>query len=91
MQPSPLPFRYGVARGVFSNESGLGSAAIPHGAAQTNDPVRQGYIAMLGTFIDTIIVCTLTALCILTSGAWISGATGAPLTSMAFANSFCRR
>ena len=80
--------RYGVARGVFSNESGLGSAAIPHGAAQTNDPVRQGYIAMLGTFIDTIIVCTLTALCILTSGAWTSGATGAPLTSMAFANSF---
>lgn len=80
--------RYGVARGVFSNESGLGSAAIAHGAAQTNDPVRQGHIAMLGTFIDTIIICTMTALCILTSGAWTSGESGAPLTSMAFASSF---
>ncbi len=80
--------RYGVARGVFSNESGLGSAAIAHGAAQTNDPVRQGNIAMLGTFIDTIIICTMTALCILTSGAWMSGETGAPLTSLAFSSAF---
>ncbi len=60
--------RFGVARGVFSNESGLGSAAIAHAAAKTNNPVRQGLIAMLGTFIDTIIVCTITALCIITSG-----------------------
>lgn len=79
--------RFGVARGVFSNESGLGSAAIAHGAAKTNSPVRQGHIAMLGTFIDTIIICTITALCILTSGAWTSGESGAPLTSMAFGDS----
>lgn len=58
--------RFGVARGVFSNEAGLGSAAIAHAAARTNNPVRQGTIAMLGTFIDTIIVCTMTALVILT-------------------------
>ena len=85
--------RFGVARGVFSNESGLGSAAIAHAAAKTNDPVRQGVIAMLGTFIDTIIVCTMTALVILTSGAWTvmgtdgGGLTGAVLTSTAFQNS----
>ena len=82
--------RYGVARGVFSNEAGLGSAAIAHAAAQTDNPVRQGIIAMLGTFIDTIIVCTMTALVILTSGAWMAtgddgmGLTGAVLTSTAF-------
>ncbi len=58
--------RFGVARGVFSNEAGLGSAAIAHAAAKTNNPVRQGTVAMLGTFIDTIIVCTMTALVILT-------------------------
>ena len=80
--------RYGVARGVFSNESGLGSAAIAHGAAKTNSPVRQGHIAMLGTFIDTIIICTITALCILTSGAWTTGESGAPLTAMAFGSTF---
>jgi AGCS family alanine or glycine:cation symporter len=80
--------RFGVARGVFSNESGLGSAAIAHAAAKTNDPVRQGLIAMLGTFIDTIIVCTITALCIITSGEWLSGVNGAALTSLAFGNSF---
>ncbi len=80
--------RFGVARGVFSNEAGLGSAAIAHGAAQTNSPVRQGYIAMLGTFIDTIIVCTLTALVIITTGAWTTGESGAPLTSGAFGMAF---
>jgi len=79
--------RFGVARGVFSNESGLGSAAIAHAAAKTDNPVKQGIIAMLGTFIDTIIVCTMTALVILTSGAWISGKNGAELTSMAFGSS----
>jgi AGCS family alanine or glycine:cation symporter len=61
-----MALRYGVARGIFSNEAGLGSAAIAHAAAKTNNPVRQGTIAMLGTFIDTIIVCTMTALVILT-------------------------
>ncbi|MCY3879232.1 MAG: sodium:alanine symporter family protein [Rhodobacteraceae bacterium] len=85
--------RFGVARGVFSNESGLGSAAIAHAAAKTNSPVRQGIIAMLGTFIDTIVVCTMTALVILTSGAWMltgadgSGLTGAVLTSTGFQSS----
>lgn len=77
--------RFGIARGVFSNEAGLGSAAIAHAAAKTNDPVRQGHIAMLGTFIDTIIVCTMTGLVIITSGLWTSGDTGAALTSASFA------
>ncbi len=76
--------RFGVARGVFSNEAGLGSAPIAHAAAQTNDPVRQGLIAMLGTFIDTIILCTMTALVILISGAWTSGETGASLSTIAY-------
>ncbi len=80
--------RFGVARGVFSNESGLGSAAIAHAAAKTSNPVRQGLIAMLGTFIDTLVVCTITALCILTSGEWMSGVTGAPLTAAAFGSAF---
>ena len=85
--------RFGVARGVFSNESGLGSAAIAHAAAQTNSPVRQGIIAMLGTFIDTLVVCTMTALVILTSGAWTmtgadgGGLTGAVLTATGFQSS----
>lgn len=60
--------RFGVARGVFSNEAGMGSAAITAAAASTNDPVRQGYINMTGTFWDTIVVCTITALCIASSG-----------------------
>lgn len=78
--------RFGVARGVFSNEAGLGSAPIAHAAAQTKDPVRQGLIAMLGTFLDTIIVCTITGLVIVTSGVWTSGESGAALTSAAFAD-----
>ncbi|MDH3609713.1 MAG: sodium:alanine symporter family protein [Gammaproteobacteria bacterium] len=76
--------RFGVARGVFSNEAGLGSAPIAHAAAQTNDPVRQGMIAMLGTFIDTIIICTMTALVIILTGAWTSGETGASLSTLAY-------
>ncbi|MDW5375591.1 sodium:alanine symporter family protein [Halomonas sp. HP20-15] len=76
--------QYGVARGVFSNEAGLGSAPIAHAAAQTKNPVRQGLVAMLGTFIDTIVVCSVTALAILTSAEWTSGETGATLTAMAF-------
>jgi AGCS family alanine or glycine:cation symporter len=78
--------RYGVARGVFSNEAGLGSAAIAHAAAKTDSPVTQGHVAMLGTFIDTIIVCTMTGLVIITSGLWTSGETGAALTSAGFAS-----
>ena len=76
--------RFGVARGVFSNEAGLGSAPIAHAAAQTNDPVRQGMIAMLGTFIDTILICTMTALVILLTGAWTSGENGASLSTLAY-------
>jgi len=65
-----MAIRFGVARGVFSNEAGLGTAPIAHAAARTNDPVRQGVIGMLGTFIDTIIICTMTALVIVISGGW---------------------
>lgn len=78
--------RFGVARGVFSNEAGLGSAPIAHAAAQTNNPVAQGLVAMLGTFIDTLIVCTITGLAIVVSGAWTSGENGAALTSYAFSH-----
>ncbi|MFO7761337.1 MAG: alanine/glycine:cation symporter family protein [Thermodesulfobacteriota bacterium] len=76
--------RFGISRGVFSNEAGLGSAPIAHAAARTVDPVRQGVIGMLGTFIDTICVCSLTALLIIMTGAWTSGETGAELSQMAF-------
>ncbi|MEQ6885806.1 sodium:alanine symporter family protein [Salicola sp. Rm-C-2C1-2] len=76
--------RFGVARGVFSNEAGLGSAPIAHAAAKTNSPVRQGTVGMMGTFIDTIVVCTMTALVIILTGAWETGESGAALTSMAF-------
>ena len=77
--------RFGVARGIFSNEAGLGSAPIAHAAAQTNQPVQQGMIAMLGTFIDTLIVCTMTGLVIVIMDVLPSGVSGASLTSMAFA------
>lgn len=76
--------RYGIARGVFSNEAGLGSAPIAHATATTDNPVRQGTIAMLGTFIDTIIICSITGLVIVASGAWESGESGATLTAAAF-------
>ncbi|ANB35642.1 AGCS family alanine or glycine:cation symporter [Rhodovulum sulfidophilum] len=76
--------RFGVARGIFSNEAGLGSAPIAHAAALTDDPVRQGNVAMLGTFIDTILVCSMTALVIITTGVWSSGETGAALSALAF-------
>ena len=79
-----MAIRFGIARGVFSNEAGLGSAPIAHAAAKTNSPVRQGSIAMLGTFFDTIIICTLTALVIVISGVWQNGDNGAILTSNAF-------
>ena len=77
----------GVARGVFSNEAGLGSAPIAHAAARTTDPVRQGTIAMLGTFIDTIVVCSITGLVIVISGLWSGDLNSAPLTSAAFEQS----
>ncbi|MDG0996777.1 MAG: sodium:alanine symporter family protein [Gammaproteobacteria bacterium] len=79
-----MGIQMGVARGIFSNEAGLGSAPIAHAAAQTNSPVRQGLIAMLGTFIDTLVICTMTALVIIISGVWTSGETGASLSSLAY-------
>lgn len=80
--------RFGIARGIFSNEAGLGSAPIAHASANTDHPARQGSIAMLGTFIDTIIVCSITGLAIIASGAWTSGAEGAPLSALAFSSTF---
>ncbi|MEM6474824.1 MAG: alanine/glycine:cation symporter family protein [Pseudomonadota bacterium] len=95
-----LAIRAGVARGLFSNEAGQGSTAIAHAVAQTNDPEQQGRMAMLGTFIDTIVICTMTALVILTvqgdftgggeavAHAWNSDLEGFAMTSGAFAAAF---
>lgn len=74
----------GVARGVFSNEAGMGSAPIAHGAAQTDNAVRQGLIGSLGTFLDTIVGCSVTGFVILVTGMWEGGATGAALSTAAF-------
>jgi AGCS family alanine or glycine:cation symporter len=83
--------QYGVARGVFSNESGLGSAPMAHAAARTNEPVREGLVAMIGPFIDTIVICTMTALVIIVMGAWgdakPEGLDGAALSAYAFQQS----
>ncbi len=79
----------GIARGIFSNESGLGSAPIAAAAAKTEEPVEQGLISMTGTFIDTIIICTLTGLSVIVTGKWTaSGLEGAPLTQAAFSSVF---
>ena len=83
--------QYGVARGVFSNEAGLGSAPMAHASARTNEPAREGMVAMLGPFIDTIIICSMTALVIVISGNWgdarPQNATGANLTVLSFGQS----
>ena len=79
-----LTLRMGVARGVFSNESGLGSSPIAAAAAKTRHPVSQALVSMTQTFIDTIVVCTLTGLVLIVSGEWSSGLTGAELTTVAF-------
>ncbi len=76
--------RYGVARGIFSNEAGIGTAAIAHAAARTDSPARQGNIAMLGVFIDTLVINTITTLAIVLTGAWSTGLTSTPLTAHAF-------
>jgi alanine or glycine:cation symporter, AGCS family len=78
--------RIGVSRGIFSNESGLGSSPIVAAAAKTRNPVAQGLVSMTQTFIDTIVVCTFTGLVIISSGAWTSGETGAALSTLAFEN-----
>ena len=75
----------GIARGIFSNEAGLGSAPIAAAAAQTKEPVRQGLVSMTGTFIDTIVICTLTGLSIVLTGAWqVPGLEGVDVTTYAF-------
>lgn len=79
-----MAIRMGVARGVFSNESGLGSAPIAAAAAQTKHPVSQALVSMTQTFIDTLIVCTMTGLVLILSKAWTTGETGAELTALAF-------
>ncbi|MGE9833424.1 alanine/glycine:cation symporter family protein [Streptococcus orisratti] len=83
-----IAIQSGIARGVFSNESGLGSAPIAAAAAKTEEPVEQGLVSMTGTFIDTIIVCTLTGLVIIVTGGWSSNLNGATLTQHAFATVF---
>lgn len=78
----------GFKRGIFSNEAGLGSAPIAHAAANTNNPVKQGTVAMLGTFIDTIIICTMTALVIIVTGSYNLGISGSDLSIAAFNSGF---
>ena len=79
-----LALRMGIARGIFSNEAGLGSAPIAHAAAETNSPVRQGTIAMLGTFIATLVICTMTGLVLIVTGVWSGEPQGAAMTLAAF-------
>jgi AGCS family alanine or glycine:cation symporter len=76
--------RYGVARGLFSNEAGLGSAPIVHATARTDHPARQGLYGIFEVFVDTVVVCTMTGLVVLVTGAWQGGATGAALAGQAF-------
>jgi len=78
--------RFGIARGLFSNESGLGSAPIVAAAAQTKNPVRQALVSSTGTFWDTVVVCAITGLVVVNSGEWIKGFSGAALTKQAFSD-----
>lgn len=81
-----LAMRYGIARGLFSNESGLGSAPIVAAAAQTRNPVKQALVSSTGTFWDTVVVCAMTGLVLVNSGAWQQGLKGAALTKTAFSD-----
>lgn len=82
-----MAMQKGVARGIFSNEAGLGSAPIAAAAARTKEPVRQGLVSMTGTFIDTIVICTMTGLAIVLTGAWqVAGIEGVQVTTRAFQN-----
>ena len=78
----------GVQRGAFSNEAGIGTEALAHGAARTTEPIREGLVAMIGPVVDTLIVCTCTALAILVTGVWQGDAVGATMTSEAFEHAF---
>lgn len=79
-----IAMQMGIARGIFSNEAGLGSAPIAAAAAKTNEPVTQGLVSMLGTIIDTVIICTMTGLSIVITGAWDMGLEGVSVTTKAF-------
>lgn len=79
-----MTFSWGLRRGLFSNEAGQGSAAMAHATAKVDEPVREGLVAMLGPFIDTIVICSMTALVIISTGVWANGETGAVLTMTAF-------
>lgn len=81
-----LAIEKGIARGVFSNEAGLGSAPIAHAAAESNSAVEQGCVAMLGTFIDTLVICTVTGLAIVVTGVWDGDAKGTAMSQAAFAS-----
>ena len=83
-----MAMQSGIARGVFSNESGLGSAPIAAAAAKTKEPAEQGLISMTGTFIDTLIICTMTGLALVLTGVWQGDAAGAAMTSAAFASAY---
>lgn len=78
----------GVQRGAFSNEAGIGTEALAHGAAKTNEPIREGVVAMIGPVVDTLIVCTCTALAILVTGVWQGDAVGATITTLAFEQTY---
>ena len=79
-----MTFAWGLRRGLFSNEAGQGSAAMAHATAKVDEPVREGLVAMLGPFIDTIVICTMTALVIISTGVWANGEKGVVLTMTAF-------
>ncbi len=76
--------QFGFSRGIFSNEAGMGSSPIAHAVAKTDNPINQGSIAMIGVMIDTLIICTLTGLVVIVTGAWKTGANGASMTNFAF-------
>ena len=79
-----MAMQKGIARGIFSNEAGLGSAPIAAAAAQTKEPVRQGLVSMTGTFIDTVVICSMTGISIVLTGTWNTGLEGVEITSAAF-------
>ena len=83
-----MAIRYGFARGLFSNEAGLGSAPMAHATARTDHPVRQGMWGIFEVFVDTIVICALTGFSILVTGVWVSGKNGAALTMAAFGDAF---
>ena len=83
-----IAMQKGVARGIFSNEAGLGTASIAHAGAEVNDPVQQGLFGVFEVFVDTIIICTMTGLTIIVSGQWLGELNGAELTQAAFATTY---